>query len=56
MSLSDADRKKLWGFAGGRCSLCFKPAAEVQLTEAHILPRVPGGPRGGAKTGVPPEN
>lgn len=38
------DRKKLWGYAGARCSICRADASENGV-EAHIHARSQGGPR-----------
>jgi len=45
MAISDADRKKLWGSAGGECSYPDCPFRE-SLEEAHIVGESPDGPRG----------
>jgi hypothetical protein len=47
MAISDKNRKKLHGSAGGQCS--FADCHERQnLEEAHIVAEKPGGPRGSA--------
>lgn len=56
MSVSKEDIKKLWGKAGGQCSMphCTKSLAEkdIMLGEmAHIIARSPGGPRGANRSG-----
>lgn len=43
MALRPSDAKRLWGRAGGRCSICHREGgAEI----AHIVARSPEGPRG----------
>lgn len=60
MSLSDKDRKILWGRSGNRCALCRRLLVAQRTSvdedavvgdEAHIAARSPGGPRYGE--GVP---
>jgi tetratricopeptide (TPR) repeat protein len=56
VSISDKDRKILWGRSGNRCALCNRilvaertPTDDVAIVgdEAHIAARSPGGPRHG---------
>jgi hypothetical protein len=59
MSISQADRKLLWGKSGNRCAICKKvltdDAESASLAglifgeEAHVIARTPGGPRGKAE-------
>ena len=46
--MRESDRKKLWGLAGGRCSICERHHAETPLVEAHIVARKESGFRGDA--------
>jgi hypothetical protein len=43
MAIRPSDVKRLWGRAGGRCSVC---RSEVRAEIAHIVARSPDGPRG----------
>lgn len=60
MSISSKDIKKLWGLAAGRCSrpgcpeVCIKFLADdptVIGEMAHVIAKMPGGPRGVASGG-----
>jgi hypothetical protein len=53
MSIKPADAQKLWGRAGGRCSICHRALSLVSVEGvlgemAHIVARSPDGPRGDA--------
>lgn len=51
MTVSDLDRKRLWGRSSSRCSLCNRELTKTEGIdsiigdEAHIRARKPGGPR-----------
>ena len=56
MTISDHDRKILWGRSGSRCALCRTPLVAAKTTtdpeaivgdKCHIVARARGGPRAG---------
>lgn len=62
MAITDRDRKKLWGLAAAKCSICKHSLVESAKAdedrdaligeEAHIVAQSPGGPRAGEPLAV----